>query len=301
MRTFACLLFIIFTYPLPAQEIAITFDDAPTPDGPLFSGSERARRILSHLKKNEIQAAFFIVTGNINSANNERLGKYAGAGHLIANHTHSHQRIHEMGTQAYANDFRTADSILRSYKGFVGWFRYPFLDEGRSIPVRDSLRMLLSELRLTNGYVTVDNYDWYINNLLKQAKAGNAKVDEDALRKIYIEHIFNSILFYDQVARQHLGRSPKHVLLLHENDLAAMFLGDLLKHLKAKGWKIISPRLAYQDPIAKKIPDVLFNGQGRVAAIAREQGVPARELVQESEDEAYLETLLQERKVFSQP
>jgi peptidoglycan/xylan/chitin deacetylase (PgdA/CDA1 family) len=301
MKTFACLLFTILSYQLSAQEIAITFDDAPTPDGPLFSGTERARRILGHLKNNEIQAAFFIVTGGINSANQERIAKYAGAGHLIANHTHSHRRIHEMGTQAYWNDVRTADSILRTFKGFVGWFRYPFLDEGRSIPVRDSLRMALSELRLTNGYVTVDNYDWYINNLLKQAKAKNSKVDEDALRKIYIEHITNSILFYDQVARQHLGRSPKHVLLLHENDLAAMFLGDLLKHLKAQGWKIISPRLAYEDPIAKKIPDVLFNGQGRVAAIAREQGVPPRELVQESEDEAYLETLLQERKVFAQP
>jgi peptidoglycan/xylan/chitin deacetylase (PgdA/CDA1 family) len=301
MRTFTCLVLIVLTYQLPAQEIAITFDDAPTPDGPLFSGPERAGRILSHLKNNKVEAAFFVVTGSINAHNNERIGKYARAGHLIANHTHTHQWIHEIGTRAYANDVKTADSILRTYKGFVGWFRYPFLDEGRSIPVRDSLRMVLSELRLTNGYVTVDTYDWYINNLLKQAKLNNAKVDEDALRKIYIEHVFNSMLFYDRVARQHLGRSPKHVLLLHENDLAAMFLGDLLKHLKAQGWKIISPRVAYEDPIAKKIPDVLFNGQGRVAAIAREQGVPPRELVQESEDEAFLETLLQERKVFAQP
>jgi peptidoglycan/xylan/chitin deacetylase (PgdA/CDA1 family) len=300
MRAFACLL-IFLTYQLPAQEIAITFDDAPTADGPLFSGTERSRRILTHLKNNHVQAAFFILTGNINSANKERLVKYAEAGHSIANHTHSHQWIHEIGTRAYASDIKTADSILRTYKGFVRWFRYPFLDEGKSFTVRDSLRKVLSELRLTNGYVTVDNYDWYINSLLKQAKENGTKVDEDALRKIYIEHVFNSILFYDQIARQHLGRSPKHVLLLHENDLAAMFLGDLLKHLKAKGWKIISPGQAYEDPIAKEVPDVLFNGQGRVAAIARGRGVAARELVQESEDEAYLTTLLHERKVFAKP
>jgi hypothetical protein len=136
---------------------------------------------------------------------------------------------------------------------------------------------------------------------LKQAKLKNAKINEDALRKIYIEHIYNNILFYDNIAICHLGRSPKHVLLLHEKDLAAMFLGDLLQHLKANGWQIISPRLAYQDPISKKLPDVLFNGQGRVAAIAREQGVAPRDLVQGSEEEQYLETLLREQKVFDEP
>src|SRR5687768_4626287 len=131
MRTFACLL-IFLTYQLPAQEIAITFDDAPTGNGPIFSGTERSRRILAHLKNNHVQAAFFILTGNISPANKERIVKYAEAGHSIANHTHTHQWIHEIGTRAYANDIKTADSILRTHKGFVGWFRYPFLDEGKS-------------------------------------------------------------------------------------------------------------------------------------------------------------------------
>ena len=55
---------------------------------------------------------------------------------------------------------------------------------------------------------------------------------------------------------------------------------------------------AYQDPIAAQLPDVLFNGQGRVAAIAKEKGKPSRELVQESEDEAYLDEEAKRKKVF---
>jgi hypothetical protein len=182
--------------------------------------------------------------------------------------------------------------------GFAPWFRYPFLDEGRSKPVRDSIRSALKDLGLSNGYVTIDNYDWYLNSLLRKAKQEGKKVNHGNLRSVYLEHIWNSVQFYDSIARQTLGRSPRHVLLLHENDLTAYFLSDLIQLLREKGWKIISPTEAYEDPIATHIPEVLFNGQGRVGAIAREKGSAAKDLIQLSEDEAFLDELLRTRKVF---
>jgi hypothetical protein len=177
-------------------------------------------------------------------------------------------------------------------------FRYPFLDEGRSVSARDSIRDALAGLQLKNGYVTIDNYDWYLNNLLREAVDAKKKIHLEKLKKVYVDHIYNSIVFYDSIGRAVLGRSPKHVLLLHENDLSASFLGDLLDELELKGWKIISPPEAYNDPIATQIPDVLFNGQGRVAAIAREKKIRARDLVQLSEDEEYLDKLVIQQKIF---
>ncbi len=92
------------------------------------------------------------------------------------------------------------------------------------------------------------------------------------------------------MARQVIGRSPKHVLLLHENDLAALYVDDLAQLLREKGWKIISPVEAYGDPIAANVPDVLLNNQGRIAAIAKAGGY-AGPFGQESEDEEFLEKL----------
>jgi peptidoglycan-N-acetylglucosamine deacetylase len=288
--------FSVRTY---AQEIAITFDDAPTTDGPLFTGKERTKRLLDQLKTEKVdQVAFFVITGNIRSAGSERLFHYATAGHLLANHTHTHESIQSMGVKGYTNGIRKADSLLKTLPGFMPLFRYPFLDEGKSVATRDSIRAALKMFGLTNGYVTIDNYDWYINNLVKKAITAGQKVNHDALRSLYMEHIWNSIQFYDQIAQRVLGRSPRHVLLLHENDLAAYYLTDLIRYIRSKGWKIISPKAAYEDPIARQVPDVLFNGQGRVAAIAREREIPARELVQESEDEIFLDALVKERKIF---
>jgi peptidoglycan/xylan/chitin deacetylase (PgdA/CDA1 family) len=295
----SALVMSVFLSRTHAQEIALTFDDAPTHDGPLFSGDERTQKILGHLKQGNVdQAAFFVVTSNIEEIGKGRLIKYTNAGHLLANHTHTHQWIHSIGVNRYSNDIRKADSVLRPLKGFAPWFRYPFLDEGRSKPVRDSLRMAVKMLGLSNGYVTVDTYDWYLNGLLRNAKKENKKINFDLLRAVYIEHISKSVQFYDSIARQILGRSPKHVLLLHENDMAASFLGDLIRHLKTNGWKIISPVEAYKDPIASLLPDVLFNNQGRLGAIAREKGIAAKNLIQASEDEVFLDELVKTRKVF---
>lgn len=293
------LLLALVAFQVNAQEIAITFDDAPTHDSPALKGDARTRLIIEHLKSNNVdQAAFFVLTNNINAESQKRLSQYSRAGHLLANHSHTHLWIHEVGTEKYIQDVAKADSVLSPYPSYKKWFRYPYLNEGRTIGSRDSIRVALKELNLINGYVTIDNYDWYLNNLLQQAVKNHKKVNESKLRAIYIDHIYSSVLFYDNIAQQHLGRSPKHVLLLHENDLAALFLGDLIRHLRQKGWKIITPEEAYEDPIARQVPDVMFNGQGRVAAIAREKGIPARDLVQLSEDEAYLESLVKEEKVF---
>lgn len=297
---FLCIITLcVATLSLHAQEIALTFDDAPTSDGPFFNGNDRTKHIISQLKEANVdEVAFFVITNQINNATRNRLTQYEQAGHRLANHTHSHQWIHEIGTKAYLKDIAVADSILQTFKSFSPWFRFPFLNEGRPETVRDSIRATLKSLGLTNGYVTIDNYDWYLNGLYRNALRDKKKIDETLLKEIYIDHVWKSIQFYDNIARKTLGRSPKHVLLLHENDLTAKFLKDLIAFIRKNGWKIISPTDAYTDPIANEIPDVLFNNQGRVAAIARAKGTPAPELVQESEDEAFLDALVKAKKVF---
>ena len=235
-----------------SQEIALTFDDAPLGDGAIFTGMQRTSKVIETLKTHQVkQAAFFVVTSQLNNEGLQRLKMYSDAGHLLANHSHSHNWIAVMGTANYIRDIQKADSILKGTQlPYQPWYRYPFLDEGRTIGSRDSIRAALVALSLMNAYITIDNYDWHINSAAGKAIKSNAKVNYTELKKFYLEHVWNSIQFYDNISRQVLGRSPKHVLLLHENDMAALFLGDLIQFLKDKGWKIISPEEACTDLIA---------------------------------------------------
>ena len=289
--------------PAATRSIALTFDDAPRPDGGFFSGEERTRRLIEELDRAGVEEAmFFVRTGGIRSdADCERLRRYVEAGHRLANHSHSHRWLNRTGADEYIADIAAASRILAGFDHYDRFYRFPFLDEGRTIEKRDAVRSALAGLGLAHGYVTVDNYDWHLAGRVKTAVRDGLKVDREALRRVYLDHILESVAFYDRIAVDTLGRSPKHVLLLHENDLAAMFIGDLVAALREAGWEIIGAREAYEDPIAGELPDTLFNGQGRVAALAHAAGAQPRALVQDSEDERFLDALLESHGVISEP
>ena len=280
-------------------EIAFTIDDAPRGDGGLYSGEERTRILIGNLREAGVEDVwFFVNTGRIDDRSRKRLLAYAAAGFHLANHSHSHHWPHKVDLKTYLEDIDRADRALAGLPNVVRYFRYPFLNEGRTRGKRDAIRNHLVRLGYRNGYVTVDNYEWYMDSLLQRAVREKREVNWARLRDLYVEVLLDVVRFYDKLAVASLDRSPKHVLLLHENDITARFIGDLVKALRAEGWRIISPREAYEDPIAQIVPDVLFNNQGRVAAIARSRGVEKADLVHPSEDTDYLDRLFAERGIF---
>lgn len=281
------------------QEIALTFDDAPRGDGLLYTGLKRSEILINKLKQYNVpQVAFFATSGNLDAVGELRLKMYGQAGHIIANHSNTHPHIHEIGVENFIADIKKADLALKELPGFRPWFRFPYLDEGRDENTRDQIREALNEMGYFNGYVTVDNYDYYLEFMYQQALKERKKINYDLLKDLYIEHLWESIQFYQNLALKTLGRSPKHVLLLHENDLAALYLDDFISFLRGEGWVIIPPEEAYKDAIAAHIPNVLMNNQGRIAAIAREKGVSKTGLVQEAESEQFLKEYFTKKKVF---
>ena len=160
---------------------------------------------------------------------------------------------------------------------------------------RDALRRALAERGLSSAYVTVDSYDWYLESLTNRAVRAGQTIDRDALRQLYVDAIVGAAEFSDRIAVETLGRSPAHVLLLHETDLAALFIADAVAELRRRGWRIVSADEAFRDPIAGQEPDSMFLGGGRIAGIANARGRERRELVPQWNEEAYLTTLFNQR------
>jgi peptidoglycan/xylan/chitin deacetylase (PgdA/CDA1 family) len=279
-----------------AREIALTFDDAPMADSALMTREARAAALIAALDEADVeQVAFFAIARDLPADAAAHLTRYASAGHLVANHSNTHRALHKISTDEYLADVAAADRVLRALPNFRPWFRFPFLSEGSTLEKRDAVRVGLRRLGYAQGYVTVDNYDWYLNALANKAAKEGAAFDMGALRDLYVETLVSAADFYDDVALKWLGRSPRHVLLLHENDLAALFVADLVEALREDGWTVVSPAEAYEDPIADIEPDTTFLSQGRVAALAHLAGAERKALVHEREDEAVLDKLFAER------
>jgi peptidoglycan-N-acetylglucosamine deacetylase len=280
-----------------ARQIAITFDDAPLDDTAHFDGQTRTAKLLAALQAAKVgQVAFFCNSYRMDAAGADRIKSYAAAGHLIANHSHSHADLHKVGAEAFLADVKTADEVLRAVPNYQRWFRFPYLHEGRTIEERDVVRRELKKREFLSAYVTVDTYDWYMDRLLQEALEERKTIAFDRLRTAYVDLFAESIEFYDRLARDQLGRSPRHVLLLHENDLAALYIGDLVDRLRSTGWEIISPEAAYRDPIAAVEPSTLRLGQGRVVAMAVDKGY--RGVSRHWEDVEKLKAELQRRRVW---
>ena len=283
MRLFVLLVAaIVSATPAWAEKrIALSFDDAPRGRGAFFSPDERTAKLIAGLKRAGVrQAVFFITPGNLAKPDGvggeQRINAYVRAGHVIANHSFAHRPLSAISAADYVAYIDRAEAWLKGRAGRRPWFRYPFLNEGRADKAkRDAVRQALTARGLRNGYVTVDGADWNLETLTKQAVAVGEPIDRAALRDLYVETMVEAADYNDRIARQATGRSPAHVILLHETDLAALYIADLVAGLRMAGWKIITADQAFADPIAKAMPDVP-SAQGTLTeALAWEKGLPA--------------------------
>ena len=254
--------------------IAITFDDAPL--GPKARGEwDRAGALIAALEEAGVQAAFFATTEGARTLPDgaERLARYAGAGHVIANHTHTHPWLHQTAADAYLADIDEAERRLDGLPNRRAWFRYPYLDQGRGrADARAAVWAGLAERRLGDGYVTADTYDWHLDDRWRLAVRDAEPVDEAALERVYAEMVVDAAEHAHALAEAWLPAQPVHVLLLHENDAAASFAGTAVTELRSAGWTIVPPDEAYAVPLRRPDVSVGFTGMGRVAALAWEAG-----------------------------
>ncbi|HEX8064803.1 MAG TPA: polysaccharide deacetylase family protein [Allosphingosinicella sp.] len=289
-----------------SKRIALSFDDVPRRPGAFLTPEQRTQGILSGLAAANVkQAVFFVTTGNLDKpegkGGEERIMMYSTGGHVIANHSHAHRRLSQISAEDYLKDVDLAAAWLRNRPGYRPWFRFPFLDEGRADKAkRDSVRAGLAARGLANGYVTVDGADWNMEALTIAAGEAGKPMDMKALRELYIETMVGAADFYDGLARKTLGRSPAHMLLLHETDLAALFLPALVEALRKGGWEIITADEAYADPIARARPDPRSAQGTRIEAMAWEKGLPAPRWY-EREDVKVADALFAERVLKETP
>jgi peptidoglycan/xylan/chitin deacetylase (PgdA/CDA1 family) len=284
MRSLLFLLALLTAVPAQAQKrIALTFDDVPRFPGAWYTPDERTRRIIAALRKGGVRgAAFFVNPGSLEkpegAGGEQRIAAYVRAGHVIANHGWSHLALTAVPVEAYIADIDRADAWLNKRKGFRPWYRFPYLDEGRVDKTkRDLVRAALAQRGLANGYATADGVDWHLENRTIEAVQAGKPIDMAGLRALYVETQADAADYYDALAVKATGRSPVQVMLMHETDLAARFLPDLIAELKRRGWRFVTADTAFADPIAKEAATIdVPSAQGTlVEAVAWARGLPA--------------------------
>ena len=274
----------------PFSYFSITMDDFNWANAVKLTAAERNQSILDTLQANSIKAALFVVGRNIDSAEGKQLlSTWDKAGHLIGNHSYSHRNYNapETNVKDYEEDILRAEALLKDFPRFRKYFRFPMLKEGDTVVKRDAMRSFLAQHGYRVGHVSIDNSDWAIDQRLTARLKKDPNADVKPYRDFYLEHMWARSLYYDNLARNVLGRPVKHTVLVHFNLLNGLFLGDLLSMYKANGWRPIDAEEAFMDPVFSAKPKVVPAGESIVWSIAKEKGAIAKSLRYPAEDGDY--------------
>jgi peptidoglycan/xylan/chitin deacetylase (PgdA/CDA1 family) len=261
----------------PQRTIALSFDDIPRGPGAFYTKEERTDRLIAALRAAGVhQAAFFVNPGRIAKGDGaeERIAAYVAAGHVLADHSFSHRSLQTVPAADFLVDIDKAEAWLKGQPGYRPWFRFPGLNQGGTDAVkRKAVLDGLATRGLLVGAVTVDGSDWHLERLALDAQRAGRPMDEDALHDLYVETMVRSADFSDALMRRTIGRSPAHMMLLHETDLAARYIGDLVEALRNDGWRIVTADVAYADPIYHAPLDVPAANGTLSEAMAWQKGI----------------------------
>lgn len=271
-------------------QFSITMDDFNWRNPVKLSAAERNESILNTLQSNSIKAALFVVGRNIDSDEGKQLlWPWDKAGHLIGNHTYSHNNYNARNTVVtdYLQDILRAEELLKEFPRFKKYFRFPALKEGDTAAKRDTMRAFLDQHGYRVGHVTIDNSDWAIDQRLTARLKKDPNADVKPYRDFYMEHMWARADYYDALARRVLGRPVKHTVLVHFNLLNGLFLNDLIAMFKSKSWQPIDAEDAFTDPVFSAKPKVLPAGESIVWSLAKEKGTIPKTLRYPAEDGEY--------------
>jgi peptidoglycan-N-acetylglucosamine deacetylase len=271
-------------------EVAITMDDFTLSEAWPHTPAQVNRRLLDLFDKHRLRITLFVKAANVDEPGARRLlNDWVEAGHTIGNHTYSHRPIYARGMtlQEFELDVLHAERLLQGFDTYQRIFRFPALKEGDTLQVRDGIREFLKQHGYCNGRVTIDASDWYYARRLQSRLRVEPAFDICRFKDPYVQHIRDRSLYYDKLARDVLGRSPKHTLLVHYSYLNSEFLEDVLGMYRALNWRVINSSDAFRDPVFRAELNTLPAGESLIWALAKQTGRYEESLRYPGEDDTY--------------
>lgn len=214
-----------------SMNFVVTIDDSPGALTSSFSQLDRTIKLSAVLPPGSV---FFFWGRNLSSQSfldhQQVLFK---AKHYIGNHTRDHSNIDEVSSASFIASALDHHHFLNRSPAYRPWFRYPFLNESTDAQRSFDIKSKLKSSGLSFFPITVEVWDWHLNDLVQQR--GAKCLDFNKLKQLYISMVVDSAEFYEAERAKHKLPAIPHTILLHHNDLSANYVGDVIKEMQRRG------------------------------------------------------------------
>ncbi len=191
------------------------------------------------------------------------LQSWLDAGLTLGNHTYSHasfQTLDQYEAETIRGEVVT-QTLMKAAGQQEKYFRHPFLMTGPSPEAKAAFEIFLKEHGYEVAPVTVDNDDWTFNDVLGNALEEKDEQLAEQTKNAYLAYINTAFDYFQDVSRRLFHREIPQVLLIHDSELTAECLDELLTNLEKRGYRFISLDQALADP-AYATPDLFIGPQG---------------------------------------
>jgi peptidoglycan/xylan/chitin deacetylase (PgdA/CDA1 family) len=260
---------------LRSKSVAVTVDDLPgavpgtgSSIGNLKDFQKINRAIPQILRAHHAPAIGFVNEWKLQvlgerDARVALLQSWLDAGLTLGNHTYSHARFQTL--DQYESETIRGEVVTQDLMKAVGlkekYFRHPFLMTGPSPEAKAAFEKFLKEHGYVVAPVTVDNSDWEFNDVLGSALDAKDEQLAGRVKTAYLAFMNTAFDYYEGVSRGIFQREIPQILLIHDSELTAECLDELLTNLEKRGYRFISLDQALADP-AYGTPDNFIGPQG---------------------------------------
>lgn len=247
----------------PDLRVAVTFDDVPGVHMTCRPGAALAmnQQLLAGLARHRIPAAALVVAGrgHCGATDLSRIvDAWIAGGHEIGSHTFTHRDVTQIPLRVYLADIDSAhvrlSAILRPHGKTLRFFRHPFLRVGDTPAKKEGLEAHLRKRGYQVAAVSVDNQEWVFAQAYATAKARGDKQTIDRILPAYYAHLDSSFAYYEGLSERIFKRQIAQILLLHANELNTDHLDDVVRIIRARGYRFVSMSAALSDSAYRR-PD----------------------------------------------
>jgi peptidoglycan-N-acetylglucosamine deacetylase len=250
--------------------VALTIDDLPfvTADStrPMLPVDAKAaaaanRTLLTALARHHVPVTGFVIQKNVEvlgiEAGEQILREWTTRGFDLGNHSYAHPDFNELSVA------QMEDQIVRGEATFVPlmkaaerkpeFFRFPYNHTGDTKENHDAVAAFLAQRGYRLAPCTIETADWMFNAKYFLMRSRHDEAAAVRLRADYLAFTAAQIDYFSALNKQIFGYEPPHVMLIHDNQLNADLIEEILATFEKKGFRFVTlseaeADLAYQTP-----------------------------------------------------